>query len=95
MTHREALSQIRIDTSTSPKGLIHMLTIDRATCIVFSIDDPPSKGVDHTCALHIFVSCFRHLVPYVLLDNDSALNAFPLSITIALRFGPSDFGLST
>ncbi|RVW26176.1 Transposon Ty3-I Gag-Pol polyprotein [Vitis vinifera] len=37
-THRDALvralGQIRVDTTTTPEGLIHMLTADRATCIV-------------------------------------------------------------
>ena len=46
-THREtlirALSRIRVDTSTSPEGLIHMLTVGRASCIVFFEDDLPSK----------------------------------------------------
>ncbi|KAL6335050.1 hypothetical protein AAG906_026430 [Vitis piasezkii] len=35
-THRDALvralGQIRVDTATTPEGLIHMLTADRATC---------------------------------------------------------------
>ncbi|RVW12753.1 hypothetical protein CK203_108642 [Vitis vinifera] len=35
--HRDALiralSQIRVETSTTPEGLIHMMTADRATCI--------------------------------------------------------------
>ena len=39
MAHKEALvrslSQIQINTSTSPKELVHMVTIDQATCIVF------------------------------------------------------------
>ncbi|RVW75457.1 hypothetical protein CK203_061506 [Vitis vinifera] len=37
-THRNALiralSQIRVETSTTPNGLIHMMTTNRATCIV-------------------------------------------------------------
>ncbi|RVW73547.1 Ribonuclease HI [Vitis vinifera] len=36
-THRDALtralSQIRVDTTTTPEGLIHMMTAGRATCI--------------------------------------------------------------
>ena len=37
----KALSQTRIETSTTPEGLIHILTADRATCIVFSDDNLP------------------------------------------------------
>ncbi|RVW91289.1 hypothetical protein CK203_035423 [Vitis vinifera] len=39
-----ALSQIRVETSTSSKGLIHMLTADRATYIVLSADDLPPRA---------------------------------------------------
>ena len=50
-THRDtlirALSQIRVDTATTPRGLIHFLTADRATCVVFSINDLPPEGSDH------------------------------------------------
>ncbi|RVW93377.1 hypothetical protein CK203_022397 [Vitis vinifera] len=42
-THRDALtralSQIRVDTTTTPEGLIHMMTAGRATCIIFFDDD--------------------------------------------------------
>ena len=51
ITHRDALikalSQIRVDTTTTPKGLIHFLTTDRATCIAFSDDDLLLEGSDH------------------------------------------------
>ena len=51
-THREtlirALSRILVDTTTSPKGLIHMLITGRANCIVFSEDYLPPEGSDHT-----------------------------------------------
>ena len=76
-THREtlirALSRIRVDTTTSPEGLIHMLTAGRASCIVFSEDDLPLEGSDHTRPLHISVGCLGRRVPSVLLDNGSAL----------------------
>ena len=51
-THRDtlirALSQIRVETYTTLEGLIHTMIADRATCIVFSTDDLPSEGSDHT-----------------------------------------------
>ena len=98
-THREtlirALSRIRVDTTISTKGLIHMLITGRANCIVFSEDYLPSEGSDHTRPLHISVSCLGRHVPSVLLDNGSALNVCPLSTTIALGYGPTYFELST
>ncbi|RVW71793.1 hypothetical protein CK203_055182 [Vitis vinifera] len=58
-THRDALvralGQIRVDTATTPEGLIHMLTADRATCIVFSDDDLPPEGSNHVRPLFIDV----------------------------------------
>ena len=43
-----------------------MLTVDRATCIVFFADGLPPRGSDHTLPLYIFVGCFGHLVPSIL-----------------------------
>ena len=98
-THRDALiralSQIRVDTTTTPRGLIHFLTVDRATFIVFSDNDLPHKGSDHVRPLFIDVACSGRRVPSVLLDNGSALNVCPLVTAIALGFSPSDFGPST
>ncbi|RVW70807.1 Retrovirus-related Pol polyprotein from transposon 17.6 [Vitis vinifera] len=98
-THRDALvralGQIRVDTTTTPEGLIHMLTADRATCIVFSDDDLPPEGSNHVRPLFIDVACLGRRVPSVLLDNGSALNVCPLVTVIALGFSPDDFGPST
>ncbi|WKA13007.1 hypothetical protein VitviT2T_030344 [Vitis vinifera] len=98
-THRDALtralSQIRVDTTTTPEGLIHMMTAGRATCIVFSDDDLPPEASDHTRPLYISVGCSGRRVPSVLLDNGSALNVCPLATAIALGYAPSDFGPST
>ena len=72
-----------------------MVTAGRATCIVFSDDDLPPEGSDHTCPFYISVGCSSRRVPSVLLDNGSALNVYPLAIAIALGYTPSDFGPST
>ena len=87
--------QIRVETTTTPEGLIHMMMADMATCIVFLDDDFPLEGSDHTRLLYIIVSCLGHKVPSVLLDNGSALNVCPLATAIALGYAPSDFGPST
>ncbi|RVX22733.1 hypothetical protein CK203_008487 [Vitis vinifera] len=97
-THRDALvralGQIRVDTATTPEGLIHMLTADRATCIVFSDDDLPPEGSNHVRPLFIDVACLGRRAPSVLLDIGSALNVCPLVTAIALGFSPDDFGPS-
>ena len=89
------MSQIRVETTTTPKGLIHMMMIDKATCIVFLDDDLPPEGLNHTHPLYITVGCLGHRVPSVLLDNGSTLNVCPLVNVIALGYAPSDFGPST
>ncbi|RVW73633.1 hypothetical protein CK203_057050 [Vitis vinifera] len=98
-THKDALiralSHIRIDTATTLEGLIHFLTADKATCLVFSDDDLPLEGSDHVRPLFIDVACSGRRVPFVILDNDSALNVGPLVTAIALGFSPSHFGPST
>ena len=91
----KALIQIRIDTSTTLEGLMHILTADKATCIVFFDDDLSPEGLDHVHPLYISVACLGHRVPSVLLDNNSALNICPLATSIALGFSPSDFRPST
>ena len=58
---------------------------------MFSADDLPLEGSDHTRPLYITVVCSGHRVPSVLLNNGSALNVCPLATTIALDFAPSDF----
>ena len=90
-----ALSRIQVDTTTLPEGLTHMLTVGRASCIVFSEDDLPLEGSDHTRLLHISVGCLGCRVPSILLDNGSAFNVCPLVTAIALGYGPTDFEPST
>ena len=90
-----APSRIRVDTTTSPEGQIHMLTAGRASCIVFSEDDLPPEGSDHTRPLHISICCLGRRVPSVLLNNGSTLNVCPLATAIALGYGPIDFEPST
>ena len=86
-----ALSQIRVDTTTTPEGLIHFLTTDRATCIAFSDDDLPPKGLNHVQPLFIDVACSGRRVPSVLLDNSSTLIVCSLVIAIALGFSSTNF----
>ena len=84
-----------METTTTLEGLLHMMTADRATCIMFSNDDLPPKDSNHTRPLYITVGCSGHRVPSVLLKNGSALNICPLATAIALGYAPLDFGPST
>ena len=90
-----ALSQTRVETTTIPEGLIHMVTVGRATCIVFSYDDLPQEGSGHTHPFYISVGCLGYRVPSISLDNGLALNVCPLAIAIALGYALFDIGPST
>ena len=98
-THKDALIkvliQIRVDTATTLEGLIHFLIVDRATCILFSDDDLPPKGLDHVQSLFIDVAWSGCRVSSVLLGNCSTLYVCSLVIDIAFGFSPYDFGPST
>ena len=72
-----------------------MVTVGKTTCIVFLDDDLSLEGSDHTRPLYISVSCSGCRVPYVLLDNGSALNVCHLATAIALGYAPYDFSPST
>ncbi|RVW31076.1 hypothetical protein CK203_093174 [Vitis vinifera] len=78
---------IRVETTTTPKRLIHMMTAGRATCIVFSNDDLPPEGSDHVRPLYITVGCLGRRVPSVLLDNGSALNVLRIPTSFNLLLG--------
>ena len=67
----------------------------RAIWIVFSNDDLPLDGPDHTRPLYISDDCSSHRVPSILLDSGSTLNVCPLATAIALSYASSDFGPST
>ncbi|KAL6346964.1 hypothetical protein AAG906_006024 [Vitis piasezkii] len=64
------IDEIRVETTTTPERLIHMMTAGRATCIVFSDDDLPPDGLDHVRPLYITVGCSVR-VPSPILDNGS------------------------
>ena len=68
-----------------------MLIVDKATYIVFSDDDLPPGDPNHTHSLYISVSCLGYSVSSILLDNDFALNVYPLVTAVALSFVPYDF----
>ena len=99
ITHRDALiralSLIRVDTVTTLERLIHFLTADKTTCIVFSDDDLPPEGSYHVRPLFIDVSCSVRQMSSVLLNNNSALNICPIVTTIALGFSRTNFGPSS
>ena len=82
-THKDALirtlSQIKVEITTTPKELIHIMMTNKATCIVFSNDDFPLEGSNLTRPLYISVGCSNHKVPYVLLKNGSTLKCLPFS----------------
>ena len=63
------MSPIHVETSTTPERLIHIMIADRVTCIMFSANDLPLEGFDHTRLLYISVVCSGHRVPSVLVGQ--------------------------
>ncbi|GKV34049.1 hypothetical protein SLEP1_g42472 [Rubroshorea leprosula] len=65
--------------------------------INFTDDEIPDEGNGHTKALHILVQCKMMNVPYVLIDNGSALTVIPitvlkqLKIELLVEIGPVTF----
>ncbi|RVW27419.1 hypothetical protein CK203_056676 [Vitis vinifera] len=96
-THQDALtralSQIRVDTTTTPEGLITMMTAGRATCIVFSDDDLPPEGSGHT-RLSIYLLVVQVAEFHLSFGQWLGLNVCLLATAIA-EYAPSDFGPST
>ena len=87
----KALSHIKVDIATTLEGLIHFLTVDKDTFIVFFDDDLPPDGSYHVRLLFIDVACSGRWVSSVLMDNGYALNICQLIIAITLEFSPTDF----
>ena len=57
---------------------------------MFTDDDLPLQGRDHSKALFIKVEVKRKLTCYVLVDNGSAINVCPLKILPKLRLTIDD-----
>ncbi|XP_034707011.1 uncharacterized protein LOC117930461 [Vitis riparia] len=97
-THRDALtralSQIRVDTTTTPEGLIHMMTAAE-----------PHASYSQTMICHLRAQITRVHSTYlsVVQVAESHLSFWtmvgpervPLATAIALGYAPSDFGPST
>ncbi|RVW31147.1 hypothetical protein CK203_108440 [Vitis vinifera] len=64
-----------------------MMTACQATCIVFSDDDLPPEGSDHTHPLYISIGCSSRRVPSVLLDNGSAPERLRIPTSFNLLLG--------
>ncbi|KAL6310856.1 hypothetical protein AAG906_036946 [Vitis piasezkii] len=90
-THRDALvralGQIRVDTTTTPEGLIHMLTADRATCrrCHHSLDngstlntvrayDGTQRTVMGTLSTHVMIGPVSYSIVFQVLRIQSSFN---------------------
>ncbi|RVW20446.1 hypothetical protein CK203_111654 [Vitis vinifera] len=98
-THRDALtralSQIRVDTTTTPEGLIHMMTAGRATC-----RRVPSVLLDNGSALNVCPLATAIALGYAPSDLVPLLRPFALmtaprevmgTLEIELLIGPATF----
>ncbi|KAL6311986.1 hypothetical protein AAG906_011628 [Vitis piasezkii] len=90
-THRDALiqalSQIRVETTTTPERLIHMMTGPLASY--------QESGYQPRAPLYITVGCSGRRVLSSHRQRLTISNVCPLATAIALGFAPSNFGPST
>ncbi|KAL6349801.1 hypothetical protein AAG906_001688 [Vitis piasezkii] len=87
---RISIWSLLASSNTHRDALIRALSHDYYSKVLFD-----SLGVDHVRPLCIDIACSGRRVPFVLLDNGSALNVCPLVTAIAFEFSPSNFGSST
>ncbi|KAA0036947.1 uncharacterized protein E6C27_scaffold86G00270 [Cucumis melo var. makuwa] len=74
-------------------GIIGNITSSNS--IVFTDDEIPPEGLDHTKALHIQLKCKDYVIARVLVDNGSALNLMPKSTLLKLPVDLSHIKSST
>ncbi|RVW35603.1 hypothetical protein CK203_108073 [Vitis vinifera] len=96
VSHEEALTQIRVETTTTLEGLIHIMTADRATC-----HKVPSVLLDNGWALNVCLLSTTIALGYAPLDfgpftqtvraYDSTKRKVMGTLMIELLIGPATF----
>ena len=87
--HREALvralDQKKISMIFTSAQMVNSLIQSPNGAIMFTDDDLPLEGRDHSRALFIMAKVKGKLTCCVLVDNGSAINVCPLKILTQLR----------
>ena len=78
----------------TPKQMVNSLIESPNGAIIFTDDDLPLEGRDHSKALFIKAEVKEKLTCYVLVDNGSTINICPLKILPKLGMTVDDLKIS-
>ena len=76
----KALTKINIQTNATPEAMVARITENKQGIITFSDADLPEEGRNHNRALFIPTEVKGKRTSYVMVDDRSAINVYPLQI---------------
>ena len=76
----KALTKMNIQTNATPEAMVAKITENKQGVITFSDTDLPVEGRNHNRALFIPAEVKGKRTSYVMVDDGSAINVFPLQI---------------
>ena len=81
----KALTKMSIQTNATPEAMVAKIIEKKQRIITFSDPDLPVEGINHNRALFIPVEVKGKRTSYVMVDDRSVINVFPLQILPNLR----------
>ena len=76
----KALANMNIQTTVTPEAMVARITENKQGVITFSDADLPVEGRNHNRALFIPTEVKGKRTSYVMVDDGSAINVYPLQI---------------
>ena len=76
----KTLTKINIQTNTTPEAMVAKITETKQRVITFSDADLPMEGRNHNRALFILAEVKGKRTSYVMVDDESTINFYPLQI---------------
>ena len=74
----KALTKMNIQTNATPEALVAKVTENKQGVITFLDADLPTEGKNHNRALFIPTEVKGKRTSYVIMDDGSAINVYPL-----------------
>ena len=76
----KALTKMNIQTNATPKAMVAKITENKQGVITLSDTDLPVEGRNHNRALFIPAEVKGKRTSYVMVDDGSVINVYPLQI---------------
>ena len=76
----KALTNMNIQTNATPEAMVARVTENKQGVITFSNAGLPPEGRNHNKALFILAEVKGKRTNYVMVDDGSAINVYPLKI---------------